>query len=220
MPSIVDIFVDSNGKPIMYNNKVIGLTLPDTYQRLSYLESDGVAYINTGFVPDTTAFKHTIVFSVCSGQTGQKYICGTGVQEGRSGNLRVNSRSIDGLYINKSSAKSILSSTQALTVDTKYKVVMDLHNNAANTVTLNGTSIVNSNTGTIDSSRPMYLFALNASYVPTYVRIYSSLIKQADIPIYYLIPAKRISDQVLGMYDLIQKRFLTNAANSGAFITE
>lgn len=220
MTVLIDALTNSSGKVIVdSNDDVIAFTLPDGYAKLPYLESDGTAYINTGFVPDTKDFKHTLVFSVCSGQTGQKYICGTGVQEGRSGNLRINSRSLDGLYINKSSAKSILSGTQVLTVDTRYKVVMDLHNNATNSVKLNSTSVVNSTTGTIDSSRPMYLFALSASYVPTYVRIYSSVLKQVGIPIYYLIPARRASDQVIGMYDVIQKRFLTNAASSGKFLT-
>lgn len=220
MTVLIDALTDSSGKVIVdSNDDVIAFTLPDGYAKLPYLESDGTAYINTGFVPDTKDFKHILVFSVCSSQTGQKYICGTGVTEGRSGNLRINSRSLDGLYINKSSAKSILSGTQALTVDTRYKIVMDLHNNAANSVKLNGTSVVNSTTGTIDSSRPMQLFALNYSYIPTYVRIYSSVLKQVGIPIYYLIPARRASDQVIGMYDVIQKRFLTNAASSGKFLT-
>lgn len=215
--TLVDILVNSNGYPVMYNGKVVALVLPDIYTRVPYLESTGTQYINTGFIP-TEDFKHTIVFSAINGTNSTRYICGTGVSEGRSGNLRITNSTLDGLYINKSSAKNILTATQSIQLNTIYTVVMDLHNNAQNYATLNGTSIASTSTGTITSTNPLYLWALSGSYLPTGIRIYSSKVNTANRCVQYFIPARRNSDSVLGMYDLIQNRFLTNAG-SGSFIT-
>lgn len=218
MTTLIDVLVDSDNKPIVYNNSTIAFMLPDNYTKVPYLESTGTQFINTGFIP-TEDFKHTIVFSATNSTNSTRYICGTGVQEGRSGNLRITNSTLDGLYINKSSAKNILTATQSIQLNTIYTVVIDLHDNARNYATLNGTSIAGTSTGTITSTKPLYLWALNGSYLPTGIRIYSSKVNTANRCVQYLIPVRRISDQVLGMYDLIQKRFLTNAGN-GSFITE
>lgn len=216
--TFIELLTDNNGKPITYNNRYIALTLPDTYTRVPYLESTGTQYINTGFIP-TEDFKHTIVFSATNGTNSTRYICGTGVSEGRSGNLRITNSTLDGLYINKSSAKNILTATQSIQLNTIYTIVIDLHNNAQNYVTLNGTSIAGTSTGTITSTNPLYLWALSGSYLPTGIRIYSSKVNTANRCVQYFIAARRNSDSVLGMYDLISGTFKTNQG-SGSFITE
>lgn len=215
--TFIDILVDSNNKVVTYNGIPVCLALPSEYTRVPYLESTGTQYINTEFIP-TEDFKHTIVFSATNGTNSTRYICGTGISEGRSGNLRITNSTLDGLYINKSSAKNILTATQSIQLNTIYTVVMDLHNNAQNYATLNGTSIASTSTGTITSTKPLYLWALSGSYLPTGIRIYSSKVNTANGGVQYLIPARRNSDSVLGMYDLIQNRFLTNTG-SGSFIT-
>ena len=216
--TFIELLTDNNNKPITYNDSYIALILPDTYTRVPYLESTGTQYINTGFIP-TTDFKHTLVFEVTSDSNSNKYICGSGVSEGRSGNLRINGNTLNGLYINKSSAVSILSSTQTIQLNTKYIIVMDLHPSATNTVTLNGTNVGNTSTGTIDSTKPLYLWSLSNSYLPIGVRIYSSKIEQQNGQSYYFIPARRNSDSILGMYDLISGTFKINSG-TGSFITE
>ena len=218
VPAVTPITVlETNNRLVISNNKAISFMLPVEYEKVPYLQVSGTQFINTGFIP-TTSFKHILTFEVISSANSNKYICGTGVNEGRSGNLRVSSNVLNGLYIGTSSAISIIDNT-TITLNRKYTIIMDLYQNNTNTVQLNGTNIANTSTNTVSSTRQLQLFALNSSWLPTGVRIYSSLIRQAGHLVYYLVPAMRKNDQVLGMYDLIQDRFLTNAG-SGNFITE
>ena len=186
-----------------------------TYTRLQYLQSSGTQYINTGFAPNSD-FKHTLVFEVTSSANSSKYICGTGVNEGRSGNVRVNGNTIDGIYVNAGAgaAVNILNGTKTLSGQTT--LIMDLHNNATNVVSLNGQSVSNSNTGTIISPQALHLFGMSGSYLPTGLRIYSSVIEQNNAVIKNLVPVRRNSDNVLGMLDLVSGTFFTNAG-SGTF---
>lgn len=218
VPAVTPVAVlETKDGLVVSSNKAISFMLPVEYEKVPYLQVSGTQFINTGFVP-TTSFKHVLTFEITSNANSNKYICGTGVNEGRSGNLRVSSNTLNGLYIGTSSAVSIINNT-TITLNTKYTIIMDLYQNATNTVQLNGTDIANTNKSTVSSTKQLQLFALSSSYFPTGVRIYSSLIRQNGHLVYYLIPARRKSDQVLGMYDLIQGRFLTNAG-SGSFITE
>ena len=218
VPAVTPVAVlETNNRLIISNNKAISFMLPVEYEKVPYLQVSGTQFINTGFIP-TTSFKHILTFEITSNANSNKYICGTGVNEGRSGNLRINSNTLNGLYIGTSSAVSIIS-TQTISLNTKYTIIMDLYQNNTNTVQLNGTDIANTSTSKVSSTRQLQLFALTSSWLPTDVRIYSSLIRQAGHLVYYLVPAMRKSDQVLGMYDLIQDRFLMNAG-TGEFITE
>lgn len=188
--------------------------LPSGFTPLTYLASTGTQFINTGFVPSAD-FKHTLVFEATSSANSTKYICGSGVSEGRSGNVRISGNVIDGIFINKSAALNIISSN--ITLNGKTTLVLDLHNNAQNIVTVNGgQNISNSNKGTVTSSKQLQLFALSNSYLPTGIRIYSSIIEQNGVIVHHFVPAKRNSDNVLGMYDIKTGTFKTNAG-TGTF---
>ena len=68
---------------------------------------------------------------------------------------------------------------------------------------------------------PLFLFAQNeTSSAPVHItgtkRVYSCKIKQDNSWVRYFVPAKRKSDNVLGMYDIINGTFYTNAG-SGTF---
>lgn len=189
--------------------KILGL--PSGYTRLEYLQSDGNSYIDTGFQPDTAGYKHTIVFEPISTSSG--YLCGTGTS-GRSGNVRVVNYTIDGIYNGTSSAVSILSgSSVALLRGTPNKLVLDLKQNAACSAVLNGTSISNSSTTTVNSSATLKLFTSSSTSVP--FRIYYDIIEKNGVVIHHFIPAKN-SSNVIGMYDIIQKEFRTKQG-SGTF---
>ena len=218
MATLIDILVDSNGKPIVYNNKVLSLVLPTEYTKVSYLESQGNEYLNTGFIPQAD-FKHTVIFEVVSNNNNSRYIFGSGISEGRSGNLRISGSTLNGLFIgdNTSGGAVNLIANQDITLNTKYTIMIDLHQNATNTVKLNGVSIGNSSTTTIVSPSQMQYFALGSNNLSTGVRIYSSKIEQNNKVIHYFIPVRRTSDQKLGMYDLITRVFKVGPGN---FITE
>ena len=83
--------------------------------------------------------------------------------------------------------------------------------------------------GTVHSSPfRVYLFAVHtifssgseAVYYRAKAKIYEATIRNAaaDVTLRHLVPAKRTSDGVLGMYDTVNDRFYTNAG-SGSFVT-
>ncbi len=199
----------------VYDDSVDSVGIPADYTPVEYIQSSGSSYINTGFIP-AADFKHTLVFESVSSSNSQKYICGTGVEQGRSGNLRITGNALDGLYINTGSAVNVLQSNQ--TISGKNTIVMDLHNNAQNTVLLNGQKVSNdSSVGTITSTKQLQLFALSDTYIPSGIRIYSSVIEQGGALIRNFVPVKRASDNVCGMYDTVSRAFFGSATNT-AFI--
>ena len=206
--------VKSGGTTYYVHDDSTGQTseVPSGYTQVEYIQSSGNNYINTGFVPNAD-FKHTLVFESVSSSNTSKYICGTGVNEGRSGNVRINGNTIDGLYINVGSgaAVNILNGTK--TLSGKTTLVMDLHGGAQNTVLLNGQSVANTNTGTVTSTKPLQLFALDTGYLATGIRIYSSVIEQNGVVVHNFIPARN-SSNVCGMYDTVSGTFKTSATST------
>ena len=182
-----------------------GDALPSNCERLEYIQTDGSSYINTGFQPTSTSYTHRMVFSPTA-SVSQKYICGTQYDKGRSGNVRITSGKIDGIYINRSSALSILSGTPTVTVGTKYTIDLYLNNSAVSTVYLNGTKISNTSKGTIDSDVTLKLGSYGSSGGAP-IKIYGDVIIQDGTVIHNFVPAK--CDGVLGMYD--------TAVSGGAF---
>jgi len=187
--------------------------VPSGYTPMSYIQSSGSSYLNTGFIPSAD-FKHTLVFELISTSTNSsKYICGTGVDEGRSGNVRIDGSTIDGLFVNVGSGAAVNILQSTTTISGKTTLVMDLHNNAKNTVLLNGQNVANNNVGTITSTRQLQLFALASSYLPTGVRIYNSIIEQDGEVIRNFVPVKN-SSNVCGMYDTVSGTFFGSATST------
>ena len=186
-------------------------TVPTGYTELKYIQSSGTQYIDTGFAPDNTGYKHTIVFDVLSSGTG--YLCGTGSSGGRSGNVKIESYVISGIYIGLSSARQISSGNPSVS-GTKNTLEMNLNANATCPITLNGTAINNTTTGPINSSNSLKLFTSGGSSIP--FRIYHDSIYQNGAYIHNFIPAKRNSDNAIGMWDTVTRTFFTNAG-SGTF---
>ena len=186
--------------------------IPSGYTPMSYIQSSGSSYLNTGFIPSAD-FKHTLVFELTSTSNASKYICGTGVNEGRSGNVRINGSTIDGLYVNVGSGAAVNILQSTTTISGKTTLVMDLHNNAKNTVLLNGQNVANNNVGTITSTSQLQLFALTSSYLPTGVRIYNSIIEQDGEVVRNFVPVKN-SSNVCGMYDTVSGTFFGSATST------
>ena len=63
----------------------------------------------------------------------------------------------------------------------------------------------------IYNGKKFYLFFADGSGVITHKRIYEAKIYLGDDLIHNLIPARRNSDGVLGMFDTVSGRFFTNS---------
>lgn len=203
---------------------IAGPAISEEYTLLDYIQSSGTQYIVTDFVP-TSDFKHTIVFEGLNSSSTSTYITGTTHTAGRAGNTRITSGKIDRVFGNdpsnsnsSSNYKNLINdSNNVSVVNTKSVLVMDLHNNAANTITLNGTDITSSNTGTITSTSALSLFAYGAGSYKSTIRLYRSTIEQGGVVVHNYVPARRNSDGELGVYDVITGNFFTNAG-TGTFV--
>ena len=201
------------------NGGTAGSLLPDGYTQLEYIESNGNQYIVTNFIPSSD-FKHTIVFEGLSGNSNS-YIAGTVASAaGRAGNVRISGSYINGVYGNNPSngAGMLIDTTKTggiSVLNGKSVLVLDLHNNAANSITLNGVQVANTDTARITSTAPMNLFALASNY-RSKIRLYSDTIEQNGALVHNYVPAQNSNGDV-GLYDTVTGEFFGNQG-SGTFV--
>jgi len=196
------------GPEIEYN-------FPKAYQKVEYLKSDGTQYIDTGFTPSySTGFKFEVTYQptdttnrgcLLSNFDGTACI-GYELRNGKertwcaSGAANVESTEAYTLGIN----------TGSLAVTNTS--VVQMVNGKANTTayTTSATTCANS----------VYMFtdrSLRFSTFPNYVNIYSCRIYDGSTLVRDFVPCYRKSDNVLGMYDIINNVFYTNQG-TGTFI--
>lgn len=184
--------------------------LPDAYQQVDYLESDGTAYIITNFTKQP---------GVTVDMTAQ-FVSGTGALVGDAnytGNWAGCYNTIGGygLYSDTGSFTGITSTTKASinAVFSSTSTTMTV-----TTESTSGSCSVTEISHTSSSSAHWCVFAANDSGARTATaRIWSVEFSGAFSAL--LIPCYRKSDNELGFYDVTNNTFYTNAAGSGSFTT-
>jgi uncharacterized repeat protein (TIGR02543 family) len=192
--------------------------LPNGYTMLEYVESNGSQYVVTNFTPSAD-FKHTIVFMGLSGNSS-KYIAGTNSgAAGRAGNVQIGGNYISGIYGNDNSDSYVglvdttTNGTGGISVlNSKTTLILDLHNNNANSILLNGRQVANSTHARITSTSPMKLFGMSSTS-GSKIRLYLDTIEQDGVVIHNYVPAKN-SSNVVGLYDTVTKTFLVPIAGT------
>lgn len=169
-----------------------GHNLPTTYYELEWLQSSGTQYINTG----------VIYSSQTSAEVDFKFINYTASTEQEV--LAAYESSTDRMQCGK----------------TNTDVFIDQGGFGYDSSLLTD-RVLAKGVGKGNGTLPLFLFAQNeTSSAPVHItgtkRVYSCKIKQNNSWVRYFVPAKRKSDNVLGMYDIINGTFYTNAG-SGTF---
>ena len=169
-----------------------GHNLPTTYYELEWLQSSGTQYINTG----------VIYSSQTSAEVDFKFINYTANTEQEV--LAAYESSTDRMQCGK----------------TNTDVFLDNGGFGYDSSLLTD-RVLAKGVGKGNGTLPLFLFAQNeTSSAPVHItgtkRVYSCKIKQNNSWVRYFVPAKRKSDNVLGMYDIINGTFYTNAG-SGTF---
>lgn len=184
--------------------------LPLGYTKLDYIEATSTQYINTGIM----ANDNTDIGIVASGITtpsAQIFVAGASSGSGFT-TLRIVKFSADELVGVSNGATKILSNSIGVT---KFKA--ELINK---TFYLDGVSF-GSFTNTINPEYTLELFRgkygteASAIYYSAF-KCHSAYVKQNGVLVLNLVPAKRNSDNVLGMYDTVTDTFFTNAG-TGTF---
>ena len=184
--------------------------LPSTYQEVEYLESTGTQYIDTGFIPTKNAKSIVKYLNPIPNDTG--YWGCYGVYTGN--NTR---HQIFGV-LETSYTLGLGSGSVNITKDSNIHTAILDNKNAQ--VTFDGviqTPSSNKFTSTT-AGGTAYIFGANQPNKYIYAsRIY--FVKQYDsnVLVHNFIPSYRKSDNVGGMYDLVENKFYINAG-SGTFI--
>ena len=195
-------------------------SLPSTYSPIEYLQFTGTQYIDTGAIVDSnTGFD--ITFEVLNGQSSSPYYNLFGVRGNDSSGGTSETQNffrIDTIPVDSNSGtefkygSTVYNSGITNTSKINIKLVNKVYTKPnGSTITLNGN---------ITSGLSMYIGCINkageaygnkASMKLYRFKIYSSSTLAHDF-----IPVQRVSDKVLGLYDLKTSTFKTNLG-SGVF---
>lgn len=215
-PSWQDIILSGNTALTLTNALADGLNyvklfggteqrnLPSGYTQVEYLESSGTQYIDTGVVPtkNTKIEIRNIQKSTDTsfGVAGQLYAFNTGGNNYYSFGGAPNAGTFTGAYLINLDATIVMSKDDGLVINGQQVVAF-------------------SDVSDFTTDLTFWLFARNnttESYKMGTQRTYYFKMWNNGALIRNLIPCKRNSDNVLGMYDTVTDTFLTNAG-TGTF---
>ena len=196
--------------------------IPSEYTQVEYLESSGTQYIDTGIVLKSVATITTVAQAntfTSSGPFTFWGFMGNGTMPRWGWSIYQNKWLTD---LNATSQIQVLADTNKHIFkntcyynnnDLQYDSLLDGNSLFASAQLVQSPSTYTSNT------LSAYLFARNINGTASNFlncRIFSYEIVQDGVKVINLIPCKRNSDNVLGMYDTVTGNFLTNAG-TGTF---
>jgi len=193
--------------------------LPSGYTRLQYIESTGTQYIDTGLaitsidkVRTKVAFTNLINSII--------YILGTRPGGGSTTAMGyVVYSSIHGGITMYPGAWPEQGKSDVV-VDTVYDIETNL--GTPNTLYVDGTNIVSYSHSLPTGNMSVYIFALHGNNAGEYfarAKLYSMSLYNNNELVANYIPARKTSDNTIGVYDTVSGQFLTNAASSGPDFT-
>lgn len=200
------------------------ITLPQEYERLAYLESTGTQCIDTGINLKLSSEVEIDGYHLNSSESPTQYprLLGTSnpslfiscTQRGNYTNHVLKSANF--YYMFGNGTERTISFLPALRM--RHKINKNFYS-----ITIDGeifTDIYNATSVSENSSSTITLFCSNdrGNYVNfTPCRIYEYKYSENNVVLRHMFPAKRKSDDELGMYDVINDVFYTNAG-TGTFI--
>lgn len=184
-------------------------TLPSEYQQVEYIESTGTQYINTGVIPNQdTGFDLMFVTKNTVGASGFGCMFGTRNTAGAKG-FQLNT------YKASNSSNYGLLANDTTNINAKLTKDVLLNVNFRNGVYVaNDRSEQEFPKMTFTCENTLTIFGLNQGGTLTQfskTRIYYFNLYDGDTLIRKFIPCYRKSDNVIGLYDTVNKLFYTNS---------
>lgn len=186
--------------------------LPIGYTRLEYLQSDGNQYINTNIVPTANtiisgSFKYTKFVTYGA-------ILGNHVSESTNACRIILTNSSGSIYFNNNNRAGNATNINCA-INTKHAFTLN-----STKLILDGVGVNGSTTQGTANNTALALFA-NKVENPTLGKdvgctIYGIKIQENNTLVRDFVPAIRLSDNELGMYDKVSGTFFTNAG-TGTF---
>lgn len=167
------------------------------YQQLEYIESTGSQWIDTGVTGEGTLL---ITAQGIATSSGAQIVAG------------VSALSNITWFGHEGGATTWL--TSSIPYTTKINAIIQFKDAPA-TITINNNKYTWLH-GSYRKNETLCLFGLRGSY-GSQVRIFSATFIQNGLTVRDLIPCRRITDNVLGMYDTISGTFFTNSGSGNFF---
>lgn len=180
--------------------------LPAEYTRISYIESNGKQYIDTGYKPNNrTTIEAIAQYADDSGT----YPALFGARNGSNQQFWTAYSPAEGFFSRYNTVNIFVSAE-----------LTDLHafTLSKNVFTIDESSISTAE-ATFQSNYNAYLFAVNAAGTASYlssVKMYSCKIYEDDVLVRNYIPCVN-SDNEPGLYDLVTKKFYSSQGNGSFF---
>lgn len=198
--------------------------LPSGYKQLEYIESTGTQYIDTGIACNHDSYDFDILISrplkgynsiifVQNLQNGNRFNVAQVVALNKIINLGLGDSSTTTTTISYSSFSEPLHVIKHIDKDTAYGTINNVAYNCsytADSYKIDNLNIILLAKNAVRNSN----ISISEQYTG---QLYSCVIKINNILVRNLIPAKRNSDSVVGMYDTVSGTFFTNAG-TGTFI--
>ena len=192
--------------------------LPAEYQEVEWIESSGTQYINTNTNQQDLGFDIKFISFDEIGPSDYGSVFGSRYSSNNN-EVHLSTYTTDA-HINDgwSGTLRLGATSQNYNAHLNAKGTVNTVRYQSGTYNANGTDY-SYNTGTINNTRYIYLFALHNNTSATqygkvrmyYVKLYKSGVLTRD-----MVPCYRKADGVIGMYDLVTDAFFTNAG-SGTF---
>ena len=197
--------------------------LPNEYQEVEYIESTGTQYIDTGVAPtNKTNIKLDIEF--ISGESN-KWI--PLIAERTKVSAYSGYSAMFGIWINSNTKEIALNyaDTDTAGITGTNGSGRHVYSNTENKFYLDNTLIKTLSTSSFTSALNLYIFALNELFIgSTKIETRNCTAKLYELKIYDdstlirdFIPCYRKSDNEIGLYDLVNNQFYTNAG-TGVFL--
>ena len=185
--------------------------LPDEYTRLQYIESNGSQVINTGISVGTSyGLKTAVKLQLTTTDTSERAIWGPRDYCGGYEVYFSNGKYV-GFY--RKSGQAVYVPVN-YTTGVPYTITTEMTSNSM-TINVNGVQRQYSGTVSAADSNNITLFGMCGKYRIS-ARVYYANMWNNNVLVRRFIPAKRNSDNVVGMWDMVTKTFFTNAG-TGSF---
>lgn len=184
----------------------------DSYQQVEYIESTGTQYIDTGFIPNSNT---SIEMKASNSSTSNACLyCARG-------SLGYTDNTYTAFLIGGTSLGVDYYDTQYAGIMTATKDMVYVYKQYKNLVYVNGELVKTLTESEFSSEYDMYLMASHQGGSSLgnigNVKLYYCKIWAGETLVRDLVPCYRKSDNVVGMYDLVNGVFYTNAG-TGEFI--
>ena len=188
------------------------LKLPSEYQEVEYIESTGTQYINSGYTPNLNNYTRVKANVAYTAPADRQMLCGFDYGHGfLFGYLNASNYFLN--YMGNHSSSSVrATANQFYEIEQTYK-------NGSQVLIIDGNSVLTTSLTFSWASYPMYIFARHTSSGPDalsklklrYLQIYDN-----DVLVRDYVPCYRKSDNVAGLYDLVNNTFYQNVG-TGTF---